>query len=361
MLLEVLKKPTSPTDRNYRRLLMSPRALAWAPFMAQLVVTRKCNLDCGYCNEYDKTSPPVPTEHVKRWIDKLDELRCVIIEYHGGEPLLHPDIVPLVAHAARKGFFERWIITNGYLLSEEIIDRLGDAGLTNLQISIDGVTPSATTVKVLKPLRKKLEMLSRRARFKVQVNAVLGAANKGEAVEVTRTAQDLGFTPRVCVIHDEHGAMSLDEQDRRALDEIQGIIGQRFKESGDYRHRLLTEGTAPFRCRAGGRYLYIDEYGLVNWCSQQRGVFTKPLLEYTWDDLREQFNTVKDCAPQCTVGCVRSASRFDEWRAQELRPAAVHRSPARNEEALIAPSTLVGRVAPKARRSQADWRRAREG
>jgi MoaA/NifB/PqqE/SkfB family radical SAM enzyme len=358
-MIRELTKHFSPTARSYRRLLMSPRALPWAPFLAQMVLTRRCNLDCGYCNEYDKTSPPVPTEHVKRWIDKLDELRCVIIEYHGGEPLLHPDIVPLVAHAAKKGFFERWIITNGYLLSETMVDKLADAGLTNLQISIDGVTPNATTVKVLKPLRKKLEMLSRRMRFKVQVNAVLGAANGTEALEVTRTVQALGFTPRVCVIHDEHGAMSLDEQDRHAWDEIQRVIGARFKESGDYRHRLLTEGSAPFRCRAGGRYLYIDEFGLVNWCSQQRGVFSKPLLEYTRDDLKEQFNTVKECAPQCTVGCVRSASRFDEWRPQDLQPRLVHRSPARNQEALIPPSSLRPRVTAKPKRSQADWRRAR--
>jgi MoaA/NifB/PqqE/SkfB family radical SAM enzyme len=344
---------------RYRRLLLPPRALAYAPFLAQMVVTRRCNLDCGYCNEYDKTSPPVPTASLKRWIDKLDELRCVVIEYHGGEPLLHPDIVPLVAYAAKKGFFERWIITNGYLLSRELIDRLGDAGLTHLQVSIDGVTPNTNTVKVLKPLRKKLEVLAEHARFKVQVNAVLGASNGAEALEVARTSKELGFRPRVCVIHDERGAMALDDQDRRALEEIQTVLGSRFRESGDYRHRLLTQGSAPFKCRAGSRYLYIDEFGLVNWCSQQRGVFTKPILEYTADDLREQFHTVKDCAPRCTVGCVRTASRFDEWRGQDLRPAAVHRSPARNEQALIPASALLGRTAPPSRRSQRDWRRER--
>jgi MoaA/NifB/PqqE/SkfB family radical SAM enzyme len=33
--------------------------ILYSPFLAQLVVTRRCNLDCGYCNEFDKVSSPV--------------------------------------------------------------------------------------------------------------------------------------------------------------------------------------------------------------------------------------------------------------------------------------------------------------
>ena len=118
----------------------------------------------------------------------------------------------------------------------------------------------------------------------------------------------------------------------------------------------MRDGVADFKCRAGSRYLYIDEYGLVNWCSQQRGVFTKPLLEYTWADLREQFYTVKGCAPTCTVGCVRTASRFDEWRAQDLAAPAPHRTPAINETALIPVTALKPRPAAHVKRSQTQWR-----
>jgi MoaA/NifB/PqqE/SkfB family radical SAM enzyme len=337
--------------------LSSARALAWGPGLAQMVVTRRCNIDCGYCNEYDKTSPPVPKETVKKWLDKLAELACLFVEFTGGETLLHPDIVELVRYASALDFPRRWIITNGYLLSADLIDRLNDAGLTHLQISIDGVTPNATTVKVLKPLRKKLETLAARAKFTVQVNAVLGAASSAEVLEVTRTTRELGWKPRVCVVHDESGSMALDEEGKRILAEISGAVGWRWKESGDYRSKLLRDGRADFKCRAGSRYLYIDEFGLVNWCSQQRGVFTKPILEYTWDDLREQFETKKDCAPTCTIGCVRSSSQFDEWRPQPRTAPAPHRAPAVNESRLIPASALRPRPAPPARRSQTTWRK----
>ena len=180
------------------------------------------------------------------------------------------------------------------------------------------MTPNATTVKVLRPLRAKLAHLERHARFRVQVNAVLGAGNDQEVLEVMRYAVDAGFIPRASILHDGSGVMALDERGRAIMAEVCALVGKRWEESGDYRARLVATGSADFKCRAGSRYLYVDEHGVVHWCSQQRGVFSRPLADYTADDLREQFHTRKDCAPLCTVGCVRTASRFDEWRRQRL-------------------------------------------
>jgi len=99
-------------------------------------------------------------------------------------------------------------------------------------------------------------------------------------------------------------------------------MGGRFKEAHDYRDRILNEGTAPFKCRAGSRYLYIDEFGSVNWCSQTRNIWSKPLMDYTLDDLREQFFTHKSCNATCTIGCARSASQLDNWRSQPVTSLA---------------------------------------
>ena len=69
-----------------------------------------------------------------------------------------------------------------------------------------------------------------------------------------------------------------------------------------------------WRCRAGARYLYICEDGLVHYCSQQRGYPAVPLETYTIDDIRRAFSTPKPCAPYCTVGCVHRVSTMDFWR-----------------------------------------------
>jgi len=304
------------TKVRRRRGILWPKVFAYGPHLAQVVITRRCNLSCGYCNEYDDVSSPVDKDQIKRHIDKLADFGTLFLELTGGETLLHPDLIELVEYGSRCEFFERWIITNGYLLSPQIVMQLNDAGLTHLQLSIDGVTPNATTVKVLKPLRKKIEHLQKHAKFTVQLNAVLGAGNDEEVLDVMTFARDAGFRPRASVLHNGEGGMALDDRGREILEKVSAIVGKRFAESGDYRARLMTTGRAEFKCRAGSRYLYVDEFGDVNWCSQQRGVFKKALADYTWDDLREQFDTVKECAPTCTVGCVRTASRFDEWRGQ---------------------------------------------
>ena len=66
------------------------------------------------------------------------------------------------------------MITNGYLLVPERIERLNRAGLEWLQISIDNVTPDDVSKKSLKVLDKKLQMLAEYADFHVNINSVVG-------------------------------------------------------------------------------------------------------------------------------------------------------------------------------------------
>ncbi len=69
-----------------------------------------------------------------------------------------------------------------------------------------------------------------------------------------------------------------------------------------------------WQCRAGARYFYVCEDGLVHWCSQQRGCPGIPLSAYTVEDIRREFLAPKWCAPMCTVGCVHRVSTMDYWR-----------------------------------------------
>lgn len=70
--------------------------------------------------------------------------------------------------------------------------RINDAGLDRLQVSVDGVHPNEVTVKVLKPLRKKLETIAKHAKFQVTLNGMIGSAPAGEALEVVAFAQATG-------------------------------------------------------------------------------------------------------------------------------------------------------------------------
>jgi hypothetical protein len=61
---------------------------------------------------------------------------------------------------------------------------------------------------------------------------------------------------------------------------------------------------------------------LVHYCSQQRGYPAKPLEQYTVEDIRREYLTVKGCAPLCTVACAHYTSYMDFWRDPQTITAA---------------------------------------
>ena len=290
--------------------------LRYSPFLTQMVVIRRCNLSCGYCSEYDKTSDPVPVQVLEDRLRKLKELGTFGISLTGGEPTLHPELPRLIRTCRELRFYRTGMITNGFLLRPELIETLNQAGLQKMQISIDGVHANETTEKVLNNLKKRLQWLRDHARFQVVVSSVIGACPPEEAEEVVSFALKMGFAARVLLGHDEHGQVKLNSEELRSFRNVVGMLPKRWREPSDYRERLIRQGSAPFKCRAGSRYLYIDEYGKVNWCSQTRTVWSKPLMGYTLKDLREQFYKYKSCHATCTLNCARSQSYFDNWRQQ---------------------------------------------
>jgi MoaA/NifB/PqqE/SkfB family radical SAM enzyme len=282
------------------------------PLEGQLVVIRRCNLSCGYCTEYDQHSPEVPFETLAPRIDALHRLRVQNIALLGGEPLLHTRIADLVRRAAAHSQVS--MTTNGFLIDRDIIERLGDAGLTNLQISIDSlrVDPSHYVQKTLRSLKPKLERLARYARFDVHITTVLCGATVAEFDELMGELGKYPFRVSVNIMHDEHGqAMVQGPEFERAW--------TRHFESGrafsyleeDYGRRLLAGEKPDWTCRAGSRFLYVDEHGTVELCSGQRGRIGKDIESFTAEDIRAQHDQPKGCEKGCSILCVYRDSLLD--------------------------------------------------
>src|SRR5216110_3303197 len=125
------------------------------PFLVHIIPTRRCNLACTYCNEFDDFSQPVAVEEMKNRLDLLADMGTSIITISGGEPLLHPELDEIIRHIRRRGMIAG-MITNGFLLTEERIEQLNQAGLEHLQISIDNTMPDEVSLKSLKTLDQKL-------------------------------------------------------------------------------------------------------------------------------------------------------------------------------------------------------------
>lgn len=295
----------------------------YRPLMAHVVVTRRCNLSCGYCHEYDKTSEPVPFATILERLDHLARLRVVFVTLTGGESLLHPDIVAIVAAVRARGMVPA-MNTNGYLLTRAHVDALNDAGLFAMQLSIDALEPGPVTVKALRPLRKKLALLAAHARFRVRINTVLGSGAPEEAVTVAREVKALGFDAKCSLVRDGRGKVQpVDARARAAYDEIDRL-GHRAPAylSEDFQRALIDRGRVEWKCRAGARYFTVCEDGLVHLCESSWHTPGKPLASYGEDDLRAWFHRAKHCAPTCAVAYAHQASRLDAHRAQDSVPTA---------------------------------------
>ncbi len=95
---------------------------------------------------------------------------------------------------------------------------------------------------------------------------------------------------------------------------MKSLDKQHYSRFNWFQNNIADGKPNDWRCRAGARYLYICEDGLVHYCSQQRGHPGIPLEKYTVEDIRREYLTEKGCAPNCTVSCVHQVSYMDHWR-----------------------------------------------
>jgi MoaA/NifB/PqqE/SkfB family radical SAM enzyme len=339
---------TSTRVRRWLRFVRSRAREIWKigkalastnhPILVHIIPMRRCNLDCGYCNEYDDVSKPVPLEEMNKRLDILADMGTSMITISGGEPLMHPELEEVIRHVRRRGMYAG-MITNGFLLSKERIGRLNDAGLEYLQISIDNVVPDEVSKKSLKTLDSRLEWLAQYAVFQVNINSVLGSGvkNPEDALQIAHRAVELGFTSTVGIIHDNNGQLKpLSARQIEIFEEIMTLGKRSFSRFNDFQHSVARGKEHTWRCRSGSRYLYVCEDGLVHWCSQQRGYPGIPLTEYTAGMRGREYFTEKFCAPRCTVSCVQQVGMLDNWRGpQTLKPVPVTPTPVPTRPQLV--------------------------
>jgi MoaA/NifB/PqqE/SkfB family radical SAM enzyme len=314
-----------------RRLARVALKIAWAlldrhhPVLVHLIPMRRCNLACRYCNEYDAVSAPVPLDVMLRRVDRLAELGTSAITISGGEPLMHPDLDLIVARIRQRGMVVT-LITNGYHLSPERIARLNRAGLDHLEISIDNVEPDEVSMKSLRLLDPKLRWLAEHAEFSVAINSVVGSGirNPEDALQVARRARELGLISHVGVIHDGRGQLKpLGPREMVVYRALRTLRSGPIGLSALFQDNLAEGRPNEWSCRAGARYLYVDEEGLVHYCSQQRGRPGIPLEAYGRADIKREYATPKACAPYCTINCVQWVGLVDNWRSPQIPLSAV--------------------------------------
>lgn len=115
--------------------LTFPRTVYWE-------CTRKCNLACTHCytdSGFSNHEPDLPFETVRDMVDELADHGVEFFSIGGGEPLLYKDLFRVLEHCRERGVSVE-VTTNGSLANASMIERLKDAGLEYVQLSLDGAS-----------------------------------------------------------------------------------------------------------------------------------------------------------------------------------------------------------------------------
>ncbi len=122
----------------------APRRFADAAASAPVVIWNicmHCNMHCPHCYAAAIAEPsPSDLSHEEgvELIDQLADAGVRVVIFSGGEPLLRADAIELIAHAKRRGISPQ-LSTNGVLIDEPVAERLREAGVAYVGVSIDGI------------------------------------------------------------------------------------------------------------------------------------------------------------------------------------------------------------------------------
>jgi AdoMet-dependent heme synthase len=115
-----------------------------SPFLAIWETTQSCDLACKHCRAAAQpTAHPDQLSHEesKNLIDQIADMHIPIFVFTGGDPLKRPDVYDLIRYGASKGVQIALTPSATPLLTREAIQKLKQAGLVRLGISLDGSTP----------------------------------------------------------------------------------------------------------------------------------------------------------------------------------------------------------------------------
>ncbi len=301
-----MKPATNPA--SLRGLLRGlPRAFDRKPLWAQINVTWQCNLDCIYCTEHDDSKPHVPSSDIIARIDHCKELGVLHTDLIGGEPLLHPDLVPLMRHVVRRGM-STGMTTNGFLLTADKLKELVDLGMGRIQISIDRLNPAPGTPKSLRTLQNKIDLIAKQGLW-FTVATVLCPETLEEVIPLAEHCFATRVPIFLALVHDR-GQLKPGPHDARYLEKL-SWLRQKKREGKPvanpyylirYFERLLQGAPMRWTCMGGHKAFYVSPTGDLHFCYHVAP--HRPFAAVTAREmsrLREPKGCEKDCGVDCMV------------------------------------------------------------
>jgi PqqA peptide cyclase len=160
-------------------------------------LTHRCPLHCPYCSnplEMIRGEGELATDDWKRVFTQARALGVLQLGLSGGEPLVRKDLEELAAHARGLGLYST-LVTSGLGLTRARAERLREAGLEHVQISIQDAEPAtAERIAGVSSVKQKMAAAAivKELGFAFSINVVLHRANLDRIGAIIDLAAELG-------------------------------------------------------------------------------------------------------------------------------------------------------------------------
>ncbi|ARO15493.1 Pyrroloquinoline quinone biosynthesis protein E [Ketogulonicigenium robustum] len=168
------------------------------PLAVLAELTHRCPLQCGYCSnpiQLEQASREMTTEQWVSAMTQMADLGVLQIHFSGGEPTVRKDLEALVQHASEVGLYSN-LITSGVMMTRDRMFRLADAGLSHVQVSIQGATGQMSDLiggfKNALPRKHDTATWTLEAGLALTVNAVVHRQNLPELPQIIEKALEWG-------------------------------------------------------------------------------------------------------------------------------------------------------------------------
>ena len=248
-----------------------------APLKISMNLTKKCNLRCKQCfsDSGEIMAKELTTDDMYRLFDDMNKYGTFFICLGGGEPLTRPDLLDILNYGKKKQLAIS-VVSNGLLLTKELINKLNDANLDMFWISLDGLEKNHEMLRGKTTFNKALnalQLLKDYYKGKTAIRISLNKFNVGEYKELIKIAEEydvdlIRFTPIISFGRAKNEDLTINQE--QYIDFLKNISKIKSKVEIVYPNKPTPQkiwiGTNGFGCHCGKEAIWIDEVGNYSPC-----------------------------------------------------------------------------------------------